>query len=681
MKKIIVSVVFAVSAVFGALAANVQSFQTEDMDVKAWIESNFRKGVKPPFSFELGDRKSDDVILKWKYSAREMTPSQPGETAYQYSWTDPVSGMQVVADVKGYQEYDTVEWVLHFINTGVENSETLKNVRSVDVDFRYAEKGNSVVLYADGTHVSKQDFHPRTKQITAEDGLYMSPMSGRSSDRAFPFFEIKSPSEKQGVIVAVGWTGTWYANIAAAGPKTVSLDAGMKTLETYLYPGEEIRTPSTCFVFWSGDDKMLGHNKFRRMMYMIQTPKVDGKPVHYPVSNSFNYGDPYPCNEYTCMTESYALALVERYKDYDIIPDTFWLDAGWYIKAKEYYNNKNWANTVGNWIIDPERFPNGFKPIADAVHQAGAKFMVWFEPERVIMDSHWGTTMRGWMLDREGTDAYLYDLGNPEALDYLCKFIVNFMKENGIDYYRQDFNMDIDGFWRENDKTGRKGICEIRHIEGLYKFWEYILENVPGSIVDNCASGGRRIDFETMKRSAPMWRTDYNYGEPLGYQTHTYGLNFYLSQSGTGCYLTERFSFRSSLGTSVIFNWKITEGSSNLFEIRRCMDEFYAVQPYFFEDYYPLTTCVDMTSDEIWMAYQLHRPSDQTGYIVAFRRELCENDTVSVQLGGLEDESTYEFTDCDSGATFTGLGADLKKEMKMTAASKRESKLIKYKKL
>jgi alpha-galactosidase len=149
--------------------------------------------------------------------------------------------------------------------------------------------------------------------------------------------------------------------------------------------------------------------------------------------------------------------------------------------------------------------------------------MVWFEPERVMKDSKWGQERTGWMLEAEGSDAYLFDLGNPEALTWFCQYIGDFMEENGIDYYRQDFNMKIDNFWKENDEPGRAGIREIRHIEGLYAFWDYLLDRFPETLIDNCSSGRTPPRFETMKRSAPMWRTDYTYGEPIGYQTHTYG--------------------------------------------------------------------------------------------------------------------------------------------------------------
>ena len=102
--------------------------------------------------------------------------------------------------------------------------------------------------------------------------------------------------------------------------------------------------------------------------------------------------------------------MINRYKRFKLVPEVFWLDAGWYIHANEVEKEKNWANTVGNWEVDQDRFPGGLKPISDEVHKAGAKFMVWFEPERVVKDSKWGRERKEWMLQADGTGDYLFDL-------------------------------------------------------------------------------------------------------------------------------------------------------------------------------------------------------------------------------------------------------------------------------
>src|SRR5690606_21689587 len=139
------------------------------------------------------------------------------------------------------------------------------------------------------------------------------PESGRSSDNAFPFFNIESASG-QGAMVAVGWSGTWYADFQGHAKNSVSLASGMKWLDTYLHADESIRTPSICLLFWKGEDRMVGHNLFRRFIIEQQTPKINGKPARFPISASFNYGDPFPCNEYTCLTADYAVAIINRYK-------------------------------------------------------------------------------------------------------------------------------------------------------------------------------------------------------------------------------------------------------------------------------------------------------------------------------------------------------------------------------
>ena len=378
--------------------------------------------------------------------------------------------------------------------------------------------------------------------------------------------------------------------------------------------------------------------------------------------------------------------MVNRYKRFELVPDVFWLDAGWTAGASDYRNGKSWANTNGNWTIDSTRFPEGLRPVADAVHKAGAKFMVWFEPERVVKGTQWAVDYPQWMLDKElpatdkseSRDWLLFDMGNTEAREWLQEYIGDMIEQNGIDYYRQDFNMEPDKYWARYDEPDRIGMKEIRHIEGLYAFWDYLLERFPNLLIDNCASGGRRIDLESVSRSAPLWRTDYNYGEPVGYQCHTYGLELYLPLHGTGVQNTDKFTFRSSLGTSIVFNWKISNASMSFYDIQNCMAEFEEVRPYFYEDYYPLTGAGDITADNIWMAYQLLRPSDQSGYIVAFRREACPSGSVTVKLMGLDPSRNYRITNKDNGESIVKSGAELASGFDLRSDQPRSSLLLKY---
>lgn len=687
-RRTIIALTSALLLALGSLPASAQvrlQMQGDKTDIARWIDSRFAKGQLPPFSFILDEKPSEEFLRSWRWSRTAPASTDKNVVLRTFTYTDPRSGLEVVCDVKGYPEFRAVEWVLHFHNTSAKNSGQLTRVKVADFDMVYPAAGALKIHYAEGNKISKADYAPRTAEFRTEQPLHIEPHGGRSSEEAFPFFNLESEASQQGVMVAVGWTGTWFADLEKRDPSRLTLAAGMLNTDLYLYPGEQIRTPSVALMFWSGD-RMNGHNRFRRLVLAHHSRKVDGSPF-YPLCSAFNYRDPQPCGEYSCLTADWAIAMVRRYSMFELTPDVFWLDAGWHTGAGDFRHGKSWANTTGNWTVDRERFPEGLKPVSDAVHEAGAKFMVWFEPERVVKGTQWATEHKEWMLDTEWPEGseqstwYLFDLGNDKACDWLCKYYGDLIEENGIDYYRQDFNMLPAGYWRDADEPGRSGIKEIRHIENLYKFWDYLLDRFPDLLIDNCASGGKRLDWESIGRSAPLWRSDYyHYDDPDGYQCHTYGLNFFLPIHGTGILLPDQYSFRSSLSSALQCNWKVTEPSVSVLDMQQRIREYRDIREYYYEDYYPLSGTGDLTGSDVWLAYQMHRPSDDSGIVVAFRRQDAPDAEYTVRLGGLTPDASYTLLDCDTQAETVRSGRELTEGLTLRLDNPKSSLLIKYRK-
>ena len=687
-RRTIIALASALLLALGAIPASAQvrlHMQGDKTDIARWIDQRFAKGQLPPFSFILDEQPSEEFLRSWRWSRTAPASTDKDVVLRTFTYTDPRSELEVVCDVKGYPEFRAVEWVLHFRNTSAENSGQLTRVKVADFDMVYPAAGALKIHYAEGNKISKADYAPRTAEFRTEQPLHIEPHGGRSSEEAFPFFNLESEASRQGVMVAVGWTGTWFADLEKRDPSRLTLAAGMLNTDLYLYPGEQIRTPSVALMFWSGD-RMNGHNRFRRLVLAHHSRKVDGSPF-YPLCSAFNYRDPQPCGEYSCLTADWAVAMVRRYSMFELTPDVFWLDAGWHTGAGDFRHGKSWANTTGNWTVDRERFPEGLKPVSDAVHETGAKFMVWFEPERVVKGTQWATEHKEWMLDTEWPEGseqstwYLFDLGNDAACDWLCKYYGDLIEENGIDYYRQDFNMLPAGYWRDADEPGRSGIKEIRHIENLYKFWDYLLDRFPGLLIDNCASGGKRLDWESIGRSAPLWRSDYyHYDDPDGYQCHTYGLNFFLPIHGTGILLPDQYSFRSSLSSALQCNWKVTEPGVSVLDMQQRIREYRDIREYYYEDYYPLSGTGDLTGSDVWLAYQMHRPSDDSGIVVAFRRQDAPDAEYTVRLGGLTPDATYTLLDCDTQTETVRSGRELTEGLTLRLDNPKSSLLIKYRK-
>ena len=99
--------------------------------------------------------------------------------------------------------------------------------------------------------------------------------------------------------------------------------------------------------------------------------------------------------------------------------------------------------------------------------------------------------------------------------------------------FRQDFNIDPLPYWNLGDSPGRSGISQIRYVTGYLSFLDELRRRHPAMLIDCCASGGRRLDLETLRRSVPLLRSDYQF-EPTGQQCHTYGLSYWLPYYGTG---------------------------------------------------------------------------------------------------------------------------------------------------
>ena len=281
----------------------------------------------------------------------------------------------------------------------------------------------------------------------------------------------------------------------------------------------------------------------------------------------------------------------------------------------------------------------------------------------------------------------MLNLGNEEAWSYCFETLSGIIEDLKIDCYRQDFNFAPLEYWRGADAEDRRGISEIKHITGLYRLWDALLEKFPGLIIDNCASGGRRIDIETLRRSMPMWRSDYqcpaNYDADAS-QCHALGFNAWMPYSGSGTgRLYDEYRVRSAYASSQSSGYFYTENEpyaetpEKVAFLRKYLAEYLRVRPYFAEDFYPLTEYSD--KPDAWCGWQLHDPEDGSGVLQLFRRESSPYDAATLPLRGLEAGRTYLLEDADGGE-FSATAEELA-AYRFEIPEKRKAKLYFYKAL
>ncbi len=172
------------------------------------------------------------------------------------------------------------------------------------------------------------------------------------------------------------------------------------------------------------------------------------------------------------------------------------------------------------------------------------------------------------------------------------------MAQLGLDVLRIDFNIAPDAPWQSADRDGRDGMTQAKYIEGLYRLWDDVLASKPGLLIDNCASGGRRIDLETLSRSVPLWRSDSAQlaQPPEQQQVETMGLSGFAPVHAGTVAANTPYAWRSSgsVGVSVIFD--LGEAISDpvgLAAVRAAQNETVRLRPLsIFGDFYPLTPVV-----------------------------------------------------------------------------------------
>ena len=122
-----------------------------------------------------------------------------------------------------------------------------------------------------------------------------------------------------------------------------------------------------------------------------------------------------------------------------------------------------------------------------------------------------GTHLAGehpeWVISLPGQGDGLLNLGIPEAREYLTKYLIAAIQQYQLAWLRIDYNIDPLAYWRCR-WTGKKipnrvGMAEIRYVEGHYRMWDEIRAAYPQLAIDNCASGGRRIDLQPPPARSP----------------------------------------------------------------------------------------------------------------------------------------------------------------------------------
>ena len=617
---------------FGKITAQQSPVsENEKALCREWFDNNIRTATKPAYSFCVDGKELRENLGDWDISiGKEGTLGEiyrNGKTSV-VTLTHKKSSLVAKVEATIYEDFATCEWTVFIENTGKENSPVISNFHGANFEIQL---GKSDIYFSNGSDSCPRDFELHKAQLDSNPMIFNAD-DGRSTSY-LPFFNICG--KDSGIIICNSWTGQWYSSFGKT-EKGVKIIEKQEYFEGYLTAGEKVRSPLVSICFYEGNNPLKGFNTLRSWEMTSVYTESAGCITCTILGNEF---DMRTDMEYVDEINSYDEDTCKR-------TDYLWKDAGWY-KLKN-----NWYDSIGNWEPDPNRFPNGYSVVSDAAEARGMKSLLWYEPERCCKDTdvyNECIKYKGGIISRN-ENVNMVNLAIDECCEYLGNLVANSLRENKIGLYRQDFNFTPLSLWLDADKTlwgGRVGIEENHYVTNLYRYLDRLLEVNPGLVIDNCASGGRRLDIEMTRRSIPLWRTDYNCADEHGNvrpdciiatQCISYGISFWLPLTGSGLSGDGEYLHRSL--------------------ITPCTQRvgYEEIRAYLDKNYYPLTNGLQNTDSFHGMQYG---DGDQ-GVALIYKREDVKENEYRLVLNGLSPEKIYTVSDYDGiNETLTLSGNEL----------------------
>ncbi|WP_405559922.1 alpha-galactosidase [Streptomyces canus] len=252
-----------------------------------------------------------------------------------------------------------------------------------------------------------------------------------------------------------------------------------------LAPGEDFHTVPAVLVRGEtgGLDAAFGELTDYRRLIRRDHPDHRALPVIYNDYMNTLMGDP---------TTDKLLPLVEAAGTAGA--EVFVIDAGWYDDDAQ-----GWWDAVGAWQPARGRFPGGIQEVLDAIRGHGMVPGLWLEPEVVGVRSPLADTLppeaffrRGGLRVTEHGRHHL-DLRHPAARAHLDAVVDRLVGEWGVGYLKLDYNINI-GPGTENGRES-PGAGLLGHHRAHLDWMSALLDRHPGLVLENCGSGGLRMDY------------------------------------------------------------------------------------------------------------------------------------------------------------------------------------------
>jgi alpha-galactosidase len=350
--------------------------------------------------------------------------------------------------------------------------------------------------WAAETQINREPIHEGQKVLESR--------KGHTSHNFNPWFAIDrgDAGEENGAVWfgALGWSGNWKMAIEQTPYKQVRVTGGLNSFDfSYpLKPGESLDTPP-----FYGGYSASGFGPASRMLHRFTREQIlpGGaasrlRPVLYNSWEATTFA----------VNEQGQRALAEKAAKLGV--ELFVMDDGWFGKR----NNDDAG--LGDWFVNPQKFPQGLKSLIEAVNGLKMDFGLWVEPEMVNANSDLYRAHPDWVMNFTGRPRselrtqMVLNVARDDVKEYIFGFLDKLATENRIRYFKWDMNRPFtEPGWPEA-AAGEQRKLWVQYVRNVYEILDRLRAKHPQLEIESCSGGGGRVDLGVLQHVDEVWPSD-----------------------------------------------------------------------------------------------------------------------------------------------------------------------------
>jgi alpha-galactosidase len=299
---------------------------------------------------------------------------------------------------------------------------------------------------------------------------------------------------------ALGWSGSWEIAVEQTQVRRVRISGGYNSFDFgyRLAKGQSLQTPW----FYAGytEDGIGGASRlmhrFEIDSILPHAPHPALRPVLYNSWEATGFD----------VNETGQMELAEKAASIGV--ERFVMDDGWFGER-----NTDHAG-LGDWFVNPHKFPHGLAPLIEKVHSLGMSFGLWVEPEMVNPDSDLYRQHPDWVLNFPGRprsrerNQLVLNLARPDVRAWVLDTLDRLLSANRIDFLKWDYNRNwSEPGWPQVPPDEEKNVY-VDFIRNYYGILQELRARHPDVEIESCSGGGGRVDLGVMRYTDEVWPSD-----------------------------------------------------------------------------------------------------------------------------------------------------------------------------